>query len=206
MSMMQKRPRPLSASLLAPKGAARPAQPLDQQFENAGASTFEHSAHDQHAAAPAATAATQGEGRTLFDVPAAPKPVPKFGKKQTLPPQTASNEHDAGSPVDAVTLDDERYDSPVYSAGAPDAPTYEAPVPDQQAEELIEMPRTTGAKKAAFTFRMCEKRHFRLRLLSAHQNRSSQKILEAALDDYLETHAPQTAGMACHCFEGAGSS
>ncbi|MEO0410931.1 MAG: hypothetical protein AAF221_03700 [Pseudomonadota bacterium] len=68
------------------------------------------------------------------------------------------------------------------------------------AEARVDAPTVEGAKKAAFTFRMDEKRHFRLRLLSAHQNRSAQKIMEAALDAYLDTHAPQTSGMACPCF------
>lgn len=202
MSMMQKRPRPLSASLLAPKGAARPAQPLDHQIENAVASSLEHSAHDQYASAPSAP---QGEGRTLFDVPTAPKPTPKFGKKQTLPPYQTQSEQDIAAPANTAPESDS-HNTVVPNEGTPDTPAYESQAAEQQPEELIEMPRTTGLKKAAFTFRMCEKRHFRLRLLSAHQNRSSQKILEAALDDYLETHAPQTAGMACHCFEGAGSS
>lgn len=203
MSMMQKRPRPLSASLLAPKGAARPAQPLDQSVD-AGA---------MQAPIAGGYAEGYGDSRTLFDVPPAPKPVPKFGKKQTLPQYPETPEpitQDMAEPLEPLSPSSESHvpipDASASETSVPETSSQDFSAQEPAADELIEMPKTAGLKKAAFTFRMCEKRHFRLRLLSAHQNRSSQKILEAALDDYLETHSPQTAGMACHCFEGAGSS
>lgn len=71
------------------------------------------------------------------------------------------------------------------------------PTPSHQSQQDVVPPST---KKAAFTFRMDERRHFRLRLLSAHENRSAQKIMEAALDAYLDDHAPQSDGLACACF------
>ncbi|MEM7570248.1 MAG: hypothetical protein AAF337_10675 [Pseudomonadota bacterium] len=106
--------------------------------------------------------------------------------------------------------------APVFGQRAPSSSfepaTEEAPQSDTTVQAPVEAPVSTyseppaeqaepvAVKKAAFTFRMDERRHFRLRLLSAHQNRSSQKIMEAALDAYLDTHAPQTSGMACPCF------
>lgn len=132
MTMTDKSPRPLSASLLAAKGSARPAQRSGQAY---------------------------GEPRTLFQVePAAQQHPQPSTTAKTRACQTAAN----------------------------------------PASEKV-----AASKKASFTFRMDEKRHFRLRLLSAHQNRSSQKILEEALDAYLEAHAPQTSSLTCPCFEGA---
>lgn len=132
MSLTHKSARPLSASLLAAKGTARPAQRTGQAY---------------------------GQPRALFDVQQAPA-APATQQKE---PSTAKTASVAAAPSTAPS-----------------------------------------GKKAAFTFRMDEHRHFRLRLLSAHQNRSSQKIMEEALDAYLETHAPQTESLACPCFQKTG--
>lgn len=50
------------------------------------------------------------------------------------------------------------------------------------------------------SFRLDNEHHLRLRLAAAHLRKSSQKLLEAALDYYLETFAPACArGGHCLC-------
>lgn len=218
MSMMQKSPRPLSASLLAPKGAARPAAPLeDAATDHMITQPAAHHPADAENAAfsnttpPGHSPGSHGEPRTLFDVPPAPKLTPKFGKKQTPLPDTpeadAPGRDTPTPPAQAFNAETTTNAEPQPAAPPQpqNTPTAQTQAPQRTAPNTVEH-KAADTKKAAFTFRMCEARHFRLRLLSAHQNRSSQKILEDALDTYLATHAPQTAGLACHCFEGAGDS
>lgn len=141
MTAQPRSARPLSASLLAPKGAARPAHGIGVNGEGYGRG--------------------YGAPGNLFDVPAARESASSSEPHASKAKEPAADTH---SPV----------------------------------------PQASTQKKAAFTFRMTAQRHFRLRLLSAHQNRSSQRILEEALDAYLEGHAPQTAGLACPCFQDEG--
>ncbi|MEM6832913.1 MAG: hypothetical protein AAF562_04755 [Pseudomonadota bacterium] len=124
---------------------------------------------------------------TLLASKGAARPTPVFGQRglnQDQPPLSQDSE----APKSQV------------SAKADMAEALAHHTSDTQPEEQTQ--KNTG-KKAAFTFRMDESRHFRLRLLSAHQNRSSQKIMEAALDAYLDTHAPHTGGVNCPCFTDA---
>jgi hypothetical protein len=63
-------------------------------------------------------------------------------------------------------------------------PAAEKPAPKQRAPR---QPRTLNGHKAAFTLRLDEERHLRLRLASALQRRSSQRLVTEALDALLSS-------------------
>lgn len=74
-------------------------------------------------------------------------------------------------------------------ASAPRAPVASKPAP------------TPGGKRVAMTLRLDPERHLKLRLLSAHNNVSSQVILTDALDDYLRRHGRSSDLGHCECFQ-----
>ncbi len=89
---------------------------------------------------------------------------------------------------------------PVRSEDALPEPTFAAPVfvAPAAVKDVIREPRSrraAGSKpKAAFTLRLDAERHLRLRLLSAHQHRSAQRIVLEAVDRLLlETFEPLLA-------------
>jgi len=258
MSNRVRSARPLSASLLAVKGAARPAQdsavnaavyggtdpsgntPQNPPQMPKGPDT---SAADKPAPAPSAQATPSTQ--TTPKVPASmlpPKNLPQTGFGQAPVPQRRVFAAAPKQPQDELVKPAQSVTPKVGTSmldlkPAPDqteapAPKIEvpAPKPEGPARELQRKvlqasesekpapkasfsarkspPKPTKVdaefgKKAAFTFRMGEQRHFRLRLLSAHQNRSSQKIMEDALDAYLEAHAPQSIGEGCACYDSS---
>ncbi|GAB4151014.1 MAG: hypothetical protein Tsb0016_22980 [Sphingomonadales bacterium] len=109
------------------------------------------------------------------------------------------------------------------AAAAPVAGTYAAPAvidtaaavaaedaPSPQDAAMVEAPpapekpvkprAASGSRgKAAMTVRLDAERHFKLRLLSAHINRSSQQILIDALDQYLSQHGADISPHMCAC-------
>jgi predicted transcriptional regulator len=56
-----------------------------------------------------------------------------------------------------------------------------------------------SSKRVAMTLRLDSARHLRLRVLSAHVNRSSQDILTEALDNYLDKFADMPEMRQCDC-------
>lgn len=75
-------------------------------------------------------------------------------------------------------------------AFAPPAEIAPPPVVQQQAalaESFAPAPRAApGARgKSAFTLRLDEERHLRLRLMGAHRHRSAQSLVTEALDRFL---------------------
>lgn len=64
-------------------------------------------------------------------------------------------------------------------------------------------PRPAGnpdpGPRVAMTLRLDGERHLKLRVFSAHSNLSSQEILTAALDDYLERHTTEAGLSHCEC-------
>ena len=59
-------------------------------------------------------------------------------------------------------------------------------------------PVGSGAR-IAMTVRLDHERHHRLRVLSAHLNKSSQEILVEALDKFLDKRSPEAADHGCTC-------
>ena len=53
------------------------------------------------------------------------------------------------------------------------------------------------------TVRLDHERHHRLRVLSAHLNKSSQEILVEALDKFLDKRTPEAADHGCTCLDQA---
>ncbi|MEM8800067.1 MAG: hypothetical protein AAGF15_08315 [Pseudomonadota bacterium] len=89
---------------------------------------------------------------------------------------------------------------PVENVAASDAPTI--PLPTRVAAKGGKRAPKKAGKKVAMTLRLDEERHFKLRLLSAHRNRSSQKLLTEALDQFLEQNASHIKRSDCHCLNG----
>lgn len=54
-----------------------------------------------------------------------------------------------------------------------------------------------SGKRIAMTVRLDHEQHLRLRVFSAHKQRSSQEILALALDKYIDEHAPTALNNAC---------
>ncbi len=70
---------------------------------------------------------------------------------------------------------------------------------DRRESERRALPkRPVGSgKRIAMTVRLDHEQHLRLRVFSAHKQRSSQEILALALDRYIDEHAPATLNTAC---------
>ena len=87
--------------------------------------------------------------------------------------------------------------APAATAAAAASPEPEAPTPVAKPVK----PRAASGShgKAAMTVRLDSERHFKLRLLSAHCNRSSQQILIEALDQYLSEHGADISPHMCAC-------
>ncbi len=82
------------------------------------------------------------------------------------------------------------------------APSLQEPVAiDAPKPQKPVKPRAASGShgKAAMTVRLDTERHFKLRLLSAHSNRSSQQILIDALDQYLSQHGADISPHMCAC-------
>ena len=77
-------------------------------------------------------------------------------------------------------------------------------VPGTGDEQLTMRPEgccngNPSSKRVAMTLRLDPARHLRLRVLSAHVNRSSQDILTEALDSYLDRFAHMPEMRQCDC-------
>jgi len=128
--------------------------------------------------------------------------------------------------LDAMARDlarDLSADHPVHHARPAPAATPCAPEPAPAAQASAPLPAPEAAAragepakaarrraspgsggKAAMTVRLDAERHFKLRLMSAHANRSAQQILVAALDDYLAKHGADISPRMCACATAIG--
>jgi hypothetical protein len=74
----------------------------------------------------------------------------------------------------------------------------------------IAAPRTASAelprRGVKVSLRLDEERHLKLRLAAAHQHRSGQEILLAALDAYLKTCAVSAMDGSCACLKRSAGS
>lgn len=76
------------------------------------------------------------------------------------------------------------------------------PPPSSAADSVKPVkPRAAAGSsgKAALTVRLDPERHFKLRLLSAHTNHSSQQIMIDALDAYISEHGADISPHMCAC-------
>jgi hypothetical protein len=152
----------LSSSLLARKGQARPAM-RPQGFVGMNPATAQddlgwNDMGDEGAHAPQAV-----------QQPVAPQPKPQVLRQ-----------------IEAL---DQRFSQPEPLAVQPPAPVQPAPRPAALAPAAAARVAREVAKKsrAAFTLRLDNDRHLRLRLASAVTNRSAQQLVTEALDAFLES-------------------
>lgn len=176
----------LGPSLLARKGAARPAMRPQfqsmQQFRDMTARQMSDDlgwndmGHDQDMpqAEPVAELAPPAP------VPAAPAPVAQV--VALVPEAPAPVEMPAELP--AVLQQREEI-----------AAQLSAPLPAESAKPRKRVSALSSGRKAAFTLRLDAERHLKLRLASTLANRSAQNLLTDALDKLLES-LPEVAELA----------
>lgn len=216
MSSRFRSARPLSASLLAVKGSARPAQgsAIDAAIYGDGNNV------DTAADMPAAPSAPVAAPETTASQPVTQNEATPAPKRTAPAPARAANQHFGGQRVSERFLATKTLPTQSHATAQPNAKVQSTPAADVQAKPdaapqrvktARRMPAQTksaspldNGKKAAFTFRIAERQHLRLRLLSAHENRSSQKIMEDALETYLAKHAPHPSGESCACYDRTG--
>ena len=78
--------------------------------------------------------------------------------------------------------------APIEEAVSTVAPTHPAQPKPVQPPKKRAAPGTKA--KSAFTLRLDKARHLKLRLACAFSHKSAQKLMTAALDEYLERHHP----------------
>lgn len=123
-------------------------------------------------------------------------------------------------PSRAVDAPEEQADATEVEARAPDAPKPRAKrkaaakrangAPENSGSTSGALPAgccrgEPSGKRVAMTLRLDHPRHLRLRVLSAHVNRSSQDILTEALDTYLDSFAHMPEMKQCDCLRGEPS-
>jgi hypothetical protein len=94
---------------------------------------------------------------------------------------------------------------PFPTARAPQRPAPEAKVVAPEPAPAVDAPAVEAlpadGKLAKVSLRLDPKRHLKLRLAAAHQRRSGQQILLAALDAYVDGIAAGVAGGDCVCLK-----
>jgi hypothetical protein len=207
----------LSSSLLARKGAAKPAmrpQGWGQgvNLEDLGWNDMGHAqpaAPERPEHVPSPITALTPSPRLQSEIPA---PSPVIEQQRTIeqsfkpaPVEAASVEV---APVEVVQV---RAEEPAPAKAAPVevvSAKAEAPAPAKPAAEVVAIAsrqrRAPGGKaKAAFTLRLDADRHLKLRLACAVSHRSAQQLVTEALDAFLAT-LPEVDAMAGHVPASAG--
>lgn len=101
--------------------------------------------------------------------------------------------HDPPTPVSIAPAQP----APVAAAAPLEQPEDGAPAEAVRPSKPRAASGSSG--KAALTVRLDPERHFKLRLLSAHINRSSQQIMIDALDAFLQEHGADISPHMCAC-------
>ena len=177
----------LSGGLLARKGAARPAMrpqgyaslaPAAQQLEDLGWDDM----------GPVEEVATDHVPSPITALTPSPRGVqPREEPEPVHLQQQAIAEHFAQPEIEV---------EPQPTVPAEAAPQAAAPSPTGLARAAaVRRPAVSSGRKAAFTLRLDSDRHLRLRLASALTGTSSQQLVSAALDAFIET-MPDVARLA----------
>lgn len=177
----------LSSSLLARRGAARPAmRPQAIRMAHGITSPLEDLGWDD-----------MGDEHGIAQDHALTHPVHTgevLKHSEEIVPQPVA------SPAVTQQEEIERSFAPLYSEPEPQPQIQ--PVAEPAAPPVVEAapvpvaapvarPVARAKSKAAFTLRLDEERHLRLRLLCAMQHRSAQQLVTQALDDFLNRHSDQ---------------
>jgi hypothetical protein len=168
----------LTSGLLARKGAAIPA--------SLGLAPFHHIAPS---AGPAQPAAPPQPAPTASLRATAPAPAPTSPRIESWPPLPFPGLRAAPRPTS---------DAQPSEAETKDVPP--AAVADARAAEALDALPADG-KLAKVSLRLDPARHLKLRLAAAHQRRSGQQILLAALDAYVEAIVPAVMDGDCACLK-----
>lgn len=190
MSSINKPIASLSSSLLARKGQARPAMRpqgfvphLSYTGEDLGWNDMgeDRSFAPQPVLAPAPTA------------PVIAPPVPEVVRQRSALAKQLTPEPSQPEPGPLQIEEPAAEEIAEHVADEVDAP---APVPVQRQlmarmirDAQVASRARTDKAKAAFTLRLDQDRHLRLRLASALTNRSAQQLVTEALDAFLESLA-----------------
>lgn len=180
----------LSGSLLARKGGAKPAmrpRPLstESMLDDLGWDDMGDSfdAPSQHV--PSSIAALT--------------PAPKAPREDATPVHVQQrNLASHYEPEEAVDVEAET-DTEIADMPQPVAIKVRAPAKDSRVKASV-----AAGKKAAFTLRLDADRHLRLRLANALTGKSSQQLVTAALDAFLES-LPEVGSLARQVPARAGS-
>lgn len=166
----------LSSGLLARKGQARPAmrpQAFTGGYPSLAGSLEDLGWNDMgHAPEPTADVHPIDDGADIVPPPAGVPPV--LAQRRQLHEELSAPAFDADEPAGAV-----------HAAPAPVVPITRRPVSVAAAARMAKA--TRHKDKAAFTLRLDENRHLRLRLASAVSARSAQQLVTEALDAFLES-------------------
>ncbi|WEK43078.1 MAG: hypothetical protein P0Y64_17355 [Candidatus Sphingomonas colombiensis] len=161
-------PKPLaslSSGLLARKGQARPAMRPQGFASLAGLSTA-------------------GDALGWNDMGEPPVVPPVLAEREAL------HEGFAARPTEPAAQYEPEEES-VEEAPAPKSPVALTPLPPAANVSVATAARirreTAHRRKSAFTLRLDEERHLRLRLASATRNRSAQQLVTEALDVFIAT-------------------
>ncbi len=185
----------LSSSLLARKGAAKPAMRpqgwgqgvnLEDLGWNDMGSTPQVDERPEHVPSPITALTPSPRLQSAEAMPAAPVPSPVVAQQRVIAETFAEPAPVETAPVVAEQI----------VVKAPE------PKPVRTTAEVVAIAsrqrRAPGAKaKAAFTLRLDADRHLKLRLACAVSHRSAQQIVTEALDVFIATQ-PELAAMAGH--------
>ncbi len=168
----------LSSGLLARKGAAKPAM-RPQGFGQMGVSLEDLGWNDMGHSQPAASAYAPERPELPAHVPssiAALTPSPRL-QAEDLPVQEQAPPPVVEQQRAIETIFVEQPKKPARRQ-APQAAGYVAPAPRERSA-------ASAKGRAAFTLRLDQERHLKLRLACALTNRSAQQLVTEALDKFL---------------------
>lgn len=203
----------LTSGLLARKGGARPAM-RPQTIDKIGSGGWEDLGWNDMGDIPVEPD-LNGHRSPSSITGLTPSPMPNGQVPPVVEQQRAIEESfapETEEPEDEVFADEPAFEEPAFEndeaydegeaaiLGAYEPETFEEePAFAEEAEEserpvaeVVELPIhradiVHAGSKAAFTLRLDEERHLKLRLACAVQNRSAQRIVCGALDAYLDS-------------------
>jgi len=118
---------------------------------------------------------------------AVPSPNGRYANVTATFPRSAANSNDA------------------QARRAPTAEPTHWPEDENAPDQPVKRPVGEGAR-IAMTVRLDHDTHRRLRLLSAHTNKSSQEIFTEALESYMKRTATKIPGDGCACLSNSPTS
>lgn len=189
----------LTSGLLARKGAARPA--MRPVLDHTGSSLEDLGWNDMGEGSVFDESLSDHVPSSIAALTPAPKPNVQEPKVPDAPPVIEQMRAIEAHFGEAPELEDEAAKAPAPMKAEPDEIEAEAadpveeeanpaPINVTRPADVVTLPARraeahSARDKAAFTLRLDEQRHLKLRLATAVQNRSAQRVVTEALDNYL---------------------